>query len=266
MMADSITTGGAFSAFPVGFAAGTPVWINNSTSPGPPTGGTPFWNDASDDVGVGGSHLMNIGYALTGTGGFASSILLTGETMAGATDLTSGTADVPFRFVRAATAYNIVLLYANGGENTGGNAGNGVVGSSFGFYTGSTSSVIYNVNQTTSPTGLQSFNPTSAGNSWGFFDIVCYAANSCETYTTGDGNGGAYPGGAGWNHFALFQLADGNIVIGFTGQNGVFGEYHGDYQDTVIELIAIPEPGTVAIMGLGLAALGLLGRRRFVKN
>jgi PEP-CTERM motif len=28
----------------------------------------------------------------------------------------------------------------------------------------------------------------------------------------------------------------------------------------------VPEPGTIAIMGLGLAGLGLIGRRRFAKK
>jgi hypothetical protein len=63
-------------------------------------------------------------------------------------------------------------------------------------------------------------------------------------------------------------LNSGNYVVGFTGQNGLFGEGHGDFQDVVIELSAstVPEPGTIAIMGLGLAGLGILGRRRFAKK
>jgi PEP-CTERM motif len=267
MWADTISSTGTLSAFPSSFTGGTPVWINNTTSPGPPTGGTPFWNDASDDTGLGGSHLMNIGYALTGTGGFASSILPSGETMAGATDLTNGGADVGFNFVRNATSYNIVLLFASSGVNTGAAAGP-TTGTTFGyFYYGSPEIALYNVANTATATGLQSFNPTTAGNVWGFYSKVCYdAVGDCETYDTLGGFAGNSTGGTGWNHFALFQLADGNYVVGFTGQNGVFGEYHGDYQDVVVELVAIPEPGTVAIMGLGLAALGLLGRRRFVKK
>jgi len=268
MMADTISSPGTFSAFPPGFAAGTPAWISNSISPGPPTGGTPFWNDASDDTGAGGSHLMNIGYALTGTGGFTSSILAPfGETMTGATNLTSSGSDIGFNFVRNATAYNIVLLYASSGENTGSAASSTTQGTTFGYYVGSPETAIYNVANTNTPVGMQSFNPTTAGNLWGFFATVCYNnAGTCETYTTATGYAGNSPGGTGWNHFALFQLADGNYVVGFTSQNGVFGEYHGDYQDVVVELIAIPEPGTVAIMGLGLAAIGLLGRRRFAKK
>jgi hypothetical protein len=273
MLADTISSTGTLSAFPVNFAIGTPTWISNATNPGPPTNGTPFWNNASDDTGVGSSHLMNIGYGLTGTGGFASSILTMGETTTGATDLTNGLADVPFSFVRNAAAYNISLLYANSGLNTGHSwlQGTAAVGSVIGYYVGSTFTPIYTVGQTTSVTGTQAFNPGGSGTVYGFYDTICYAVSAgvCTdfaTYTTGGQTVGNDTGGSAWNHFALFQLASGSYVLGFTGQNGVFGEYHGDYQDTVIEISLAPEPGTVAIMGLGLAALGLLGRRRFVKK
>jgi hypothetical protein len=267
LLADTVSTTGTFSAFPTGFSTGTPTWISNGTSPGAPTGGTPFWNDASDDTGNGGSHLMNIGYALTGTGGFTSSILGS-ESLTGAQDLTNGGSDVPFNMVRNATAYNITLLYADSLDNTGANASTGVVGTTFGYVVGTTATALYNVGNVTSPTGTQSFNPSGVGGVYGFYATVCYNTGNCETYYTNGNAVGTSGGGSAWNHFALFELADGNYVIGFTGQNMVAGEYHGDYQDVVIELsqVSIPEPGTVAIMGLGLAAIGVLGRRRYAKK
>jgi hypothetical protein len=265
MFADTITSTGTLSAFPTSFASSTPTWINGGTPP--TTFGAPFWNDASDDTGVGGSHLMNIGYALTGTGGFTSSILGS-ESATGAQDLTNGGSDVAFNFVRNATAYNIALIYANSGEDTGGDAMLGVVGTTIGYVVGTTVTPLYNVGITTSPTGLQAFNPVGAGGVYGFYATVCYSTSVCESYYTNGDAFGLSSGGTAWNHFAVFQLADGNYAIGFTSQNGVFGEYHGDYQDVVIELsqTTTPEPGTVAIMGLGLAALGFLGRRRFAKK
>ena len=151
----------------------------------------------------------------------------------------------------------------------------GVVGSQIGYYVGNVNTPLYNVGQTSSPTGTQAFNPGVSGTSYGFYDYVCYAASagvctSFELYTTGNGNSGTFSvnGADSWNHFALFELASGSYVLGFTGQNGIFGEGEGDFQDTVIELqsTGVPEPGTVAIMGLGLAALGLFGRRRFAKK
>jgi hypothetical protein len=119
---------------------------------------------------------------------------------------------------------------------------------------------------------------------YGFYDTVCYQASAgvCTysvTYTTGAGNwstnasGNPYLGGLGWNHFALFELADGTEVLGFTDNpwgpgNANSTEGIGDFNDIVVALqppTSTPEPGTIAVMGLGLAGLGLLGRRRFAK-
>lgn len=267
MFADTVTmTGGSATAF--AFGGATPTWISNATNPGP---GSPFWNDASDDVGTGGSHLMNVGYVLTDTGGLTGTTSVLGSDSVTTMYTGAGGADpTAFNFVRNATSYNVTLLFANSGMNTGANP-SGAVGSQIGYYVGSTMTALYNVGQTSSPTGTQTFNPGSAGTAYGFYDTVCYSASGgvcteSETYTTGNGNSGNSSGGAGWNHFALFQLASGSYVIGFTGQNGLYGENLGDFQDTLIELQVIPEPGTIAIMGLGLAALGFLGRRRIVRK
>jgi len=129
---------------------------------------------------------------------------------------------------------------------------------------------------------------TLAGNGfvYGFYATVCYAwssATTCTesvTYTSGDGNfstgmsaGNQWLGGLGWNHFALFQLTSGEYVLGFEDSPWALGnsnatEGEGDFNDVVISLTstAAPEPGTIGIMGLGLAAIGILGRRRFAKK
>jgi len=270
LMADTVSSTGTMTAFPTGFAATTPIWTGYATPPTANGNQGIFWNDASDDVGNGGApgnHLMNIGYALTGTGAFSTSILTpVSDTITGATDLSASGVSVNFNFVRNALSYNIALIYANSGVNNV----NGAM-TSFGYYVGTTLTPIYgNISNTSTPLAAQAFNPGTSGTNYGFYETVCYSAgtSNCETFETGGADSGAYPASTAWNHFALFQLADGNYVIGFTGQNGMFGEGNGDYQDTVIELtqLAAPEPGTVAIMGLGLAALGLLGRRRFAKK
>lgn len=250
--ADTVTSAtGTFSPFPSGFASSTPTWISNATPP--TTTGTPFWNDPSDDIGVGGSHLMNIGYLLTDTGGFTGTTPVLGTDIVSQELTASGGADpTAFNFVRNATSYNITLLFADSALDTG----SATVGTVFGYYLGSMLTPIYTVGLTSSPTGTQAFNPTTSGNSYGFYATVCYAAGSCETYTTGNGNSGNNIGGAAWNHFALFQLASGGYVIGFTGQNGIFGEDLGDFQDVVVELQAVPEMGTFGLIGLGLAVIG----------
>jgi len=268
MFADTVTcascVGGGSSVFPSGFASLTAAWTGSNPGSATPV----FWNDPSGDI-VNGSHFTNIGDLLTLSGGFVSTTsVIPGDSVSTDYVAAGGADPTAFSFVRNATAYNVTLLYANSGENTGANPTSGVQGSQIGYYLLSSPSTLiplYNVGQTTSPTGTMAFNPS--GN-YGFYDMVCYSASSsnCETYTTSNGNSGAYPN-ASWNHFALFQLASGAYVLGFTGQNGLYGENIGDFQDTVIELsIITPEPGTIAIMGLGLAALGLLGRRRFAKK
>ena len=136
---------------------------------------------------------------------------------------------------------------------------------------------------------------TNAGTVYGYYATVCYAwtgttCNASITYTSGAGNfaSGNFSGGTndapavdlgalGWNHFALFQLASGEFALGFTDtpyalSTNVEGE--GDFNDVVLGITgnaapggsSTPEPATMAIMGLGLAGLGILGRRRFGKK
>jgi hypothetical protein len=284
---DTVTgsAGTTVTAFPSTFGLATQPWISPGiqwTSAVP----TPFWNNPSDDAfGTSGSttvqHDANIGYLLTDTGGFATSPVnpvlgsdsVTGDYVAGG----SGQTDPTFTMVRTAAAENISLLFASGGMN-GINGGTVQIG----YYIGGTQTVLYNSvtnNLTGNATGLMAFNPSA---NYGFYAIVCYPGQGCETYYSGQANTGpafgnqitSGPGanppvtGDTWNHFALFQTANGNWVIGFTEQNGYYGENYGDYQDAVLEITsaAAPEPGTIAIMGLGLAGLGLLGRKRFSKK
>jgi hypothetical protein len=271
MLADTVTCGtcvaGSSSAFPTTFATSTLAFTGSN----PGGNSVAFWNNPSDDL-VNGSHTSNIGYLLTDSGGFTGTPSVIGTDTV-ATEFTGAGGGDPtaFNFVRNATAYNVSLLYANSSLDTGNNPAN-FAGAQIGYYIGSTMTALYNVGLTTSPTGTMAFNPGVSGTAYGFYETVCYSTptsgpcTNYETYTTGAGNSGTNTGGAAWNHFALFQLASGAYVIGFTGQNGLYGENIGDFQDTVIELSLAPEPGTIAIMGLGLAALCVLGRRRFARK
>ncbi len=218
--------------------------------------GSPFWNDPSDDPGVGGSHMMNVGYVLTGTGGMAGNVL-GGDSVTA--DLTSGGADpTAFSFVSTGLQDIMTLLFAQSSLDTG-NAAQGTV---FGYYVGNNFTQLYTVGETTTPTDQTTFTPTTAGGSYGFYATVCYGAGVCETYTTGNGNTGNVTGPDAWNHFALFELASGNYAMGFTAADAMVGEGLGDFNDVVIELQTIPEPGTMAIMAVGLVALGLAARAR----
>ena len=255
-----VSATGTFSSFPSGFASSTPPWVSFATAPE----NTPFWNNPSADTGAGGSHMMNAGYLLSGTGGLSGAASVLGaDTVTG--NFTTSTGDDPsaFDFLSTATAYNIALLFADSDMNTG-NASHGTV---FGYYSGSTFTPLYTPLDSTSPAPAIPFDPMASGNTYGFYATVCYTANDCETYTTGKGNSGTVNGSAGWNHFALFELASGSYVIAFEDEAEYGGEGFGDFNDIVVELktVTTPEPGTIAVMGAGLALLWI-GQRYLVRR
>jgi hypothetical protein len=262
LRADTVVSAtGSFSGFTSGYASSTPAWVDHST---PVTlQGSPFWNDPSADAGTGGSHMMNIGSLLTNSGGFAGTpSALGGDTVT--QELTAAGGDDPtaFSFLNTATAYKIAVLFAESSLDTG-NAAHGTV---FGTYTGSTFTPLYAPLDSSTPSAAAPFDPTTAGNSYGFYATVCYEVGLCETYTSGNGNFGNVSDAAGWNHFALFQLASGSYVIGFEDTNKFGSEGLGDFNDIVVELktpdLSTPEPGTIAVTGAGLAGLLLLRSKR----
>jgi hypothetical protein len=254
---------------------------------------TPFWNNPSQDNLLSG-HLSNVGDVLAGLaagtdeiGADLTGVVGTGDQIhgsyygvtgggsgdpntGGAAETVNGmagmTTALAFNLTRNAVAYNIALLFADSSFDTG--SGSGTV---FGTYTGSGSALTLNplfqpaTNTSGIPVNEGVFNPSGT---YGFYATVCYSAGNCETYTTGNGNFGigVTTAGQAWNHFALFQLASGNYVLGFEDANGMFTEGIGDFNDIVVALVATPEPGTIGIMGLGLAALGVIGRRRFARK
>jgi len=214
---------------------------------------------------------------------------------------TSMTPALDFSFQSTQTSFAISLLFADSGNNTGSAATGAtqigtyiMIGSTFTVATVIDSAVANNT--TGSAVALSGYNPdlvVNSGTVYGFYATVCYhmTGGVCDasiTYTTDNGNFvtpgsntgnvAGWTGSLGWNHFALFNLASGEEVLGFedspwalSATNAVEGE--GDFNDVVIGLVgnlpvtsSTPEPGTIAIMGLGLAGLGLIGRRRFVKK
>ncbi len=254
LVADTVTSAtGAFTPFPAYFASTTPAWINTSTPPA--TTGTPFWNNPSADTGVDGSHDVNAGDLLTESIGFAGTPSVIGsDTVIDDLTAAGGADPTAFNFVSSATAYTIGLLFAESSLDTG----NSAQGTVFGYYVGNTYTPLYKPTDTSSPTAFVPFDPTTADSSYGFYATVCYGAGLCETYTTGNGNSGNVSGAAGWNHFAMFELASGSYVIALEDTTQFAGEGLGDFNDVVVELrvTPTPEPDSVAFMGIGLALLG----------
>jgi len=211
---------------------------------------------------------------------------------------TTQTPSLEFSFMSAATAFNVSVLFADSGLD-GGTGNSGGPATVFGYYYGSGAGIQLHqlggsVNNNTTGTSPQSLATGAtldgAGAVYGFYATVCYlySGSTCTgsvTYTTGAGNytnniaaGNQYLGALDWNHFAFFNLTNGEEVLAFEDTPFALGstfdtEGEGDFNDVVIGLIgnpavgsSAPEPGTIAIMGLGLAGLGLIGRRRSLKK
>jgi hypothetical protein len=276
LLADSISlTGGTMQTFgSVGFSSG-------QTDPTPSSSGTPFWNNYSYDTGVGGSHDMNIGYLLSGTGGFTGTDVFNGlDSVSTAGVGPSGSDPSSFTFApNNAQNYDVTLLSANSGNST-----SAAYGTIFGLYyvSGVTTTLV----QLYGP-GANAYTDTSAINltgaertadSYGFYATVCYGTpvdgvcpeNETETYYSNSSlNSGIY--GSTANHFAVFGLSSSpsnDFAIAFEDGRPGSAEGTGDFNDIVIQLAdpafqTAPEPATFAFVGLGLVGLGL--SRRFKK-
>ncbi len=288
------------SSWPTATYTGNPISTNTQA---------PFWNNPSSDTIA--SHVANVGDVLagltTGTNLIGTNLSSVGGNINGsyyaltANDNTAGGGDpetaasgtsaspgLAFSMISNASAYNVAVLFADSSLNLP----TAVVPTVFGYYYGSgvgiqlhqLGSISNNV--TGAPASLASnVQFDSNGAVYGFYATACYlvVSGNCTgsvTYTSGAGNfsnnlpsGSSFLGSLGLQHFALFQLADGEYVLGFEDYPGVLGgggatEGIGDFNDVIIGITsaAVPEPGTIGIMGLGLAALGFLGRRRFAKK
>jgi PEP-CTERM motif len=197
-----------------------------------------------------------------------------------------------FNFLSSQTAMAISLLFSDSSQDTG----TSPMGTTFGTYIvpGGGSIETFQlggpIGDTATPEAFGNLpsNYFNNGTVYGFYATVCYASSggvctNSVTYTTGVGNystnipsGSGYLGGLGWNHFAFFELANGNWALGFSDTPWALGTPNsvsglGDFNDAIFGFTAsatsaAPEPGTIAVMGLGLAGLGLIGRRRFAKK
>lgn len=265
LFADSISMG--FTSF---------SFNSGQTIPQQNVAGTPFWNNYSPDSGTGGSHGMNIGYALTDTGGFASTSPLLGTDSVAGSLLGAGGADPSsFNFTANGDPYTIELLFSDSGL-----PGEVTVGW-YSLANPSTLNPIFSdVPNTNTPMLAQPFSAGSIGTQYGFYATVCYDPPSCTvtvTYYTQSGDNtttglgtatsfGTIGDPTAFNHFALFNLNSStqSYVLGLSeAPNGTGTEQLGDFQDLVLELndTATPEPATLALVGISLVTVGIIRRR-----
>lgn len=259
------------------FTSFNSVFSTGQASPQPSVAGSTYWNSYSPDTGTGGSHDLNIGYALTDSGGFTGTASLIGADSPAGTLVGAGGSDpTAFNFISNGDPYNIQVLFSDTGLP-------GEV--TFGWYDLANPSVLNpiftGVGNTSSPLGSpQAFSHGSATD-YGFYAMVCFDPPACTitvTYftdstmdTTAD-MGAMTPFGTitdiSYNHFALFNLSSNSqtYVLGLAetpNQNGT--ELAGDFQDFVVELTdtqsSTPEAATLSIVGVGLLALGFFRRR-----
>lgn len=267
-----VITGGTLASFPT-----TPL----SGTGGSNSQGNPFWNDFSLD-----GTNENVGYFLTGTGGFSS-----GTNYAPTTQLTDGTnnplnAPTDFYLSRDSSIESLTMLgaFSNYGGTSAGtpydvvgwyetNAAGTLNGTKHQLYAGGTE---------VGATGQTSaFNPTSAY--YGFYLTTCVtlSGNNCTqsaTYYTNASFDSVteysdFVGGTSvaHQHFALFGTSGETYFIGIEDGSNTFGaEAYGDFNDVIFEVHSqpqsptVPEPATFGLVGAGLLILGL--KRRVSKK
>jgi hypothetical protein len=203
-----------------------------------------------------------------------------------------------FNFVRQAGALSITLLYANSGVN--GNVEVGIYDATSGTTALNNHTILFpngniqsNLNpgptfggatsypEFGSPSGTTTLQNGSPYANWGIYvrectitgDPTCGGGSKVVTQFFNVAFNQNDPGtDTGHQHFALFQAGTNlnTYFVGFEDQTAGTGgvEGYGDYNDIILQIntsqslvAGVPEPGTLAFIGAGLAGLGLLKRK-----
>lgn len=300
--ADAVTLSDGASAYSFNnYSEYNPFWNNYSTDTAAEIGSTvsvagTYSSCGGATTSACSSHEMNIGYMLSGTGGFTGDNVFGGSDSVATTYLNADGSD-PSSFTFSANPqqnYDVTLLGAFSG-----NSNSLPWGTQFGIYYVVDGTMQYeelygpgaNAYSDTTPINIDNIQDTGA-TVIGFYATVCNYDATATAGTTPEGtttpaqcgattyysnsvlntgfivnNESSYSDAGAYNHFALFGLTsspNNDFVVAFK-DGPVSAEGMGDFNDVVVEFadpaLQVPEPATLGIVGIGLILLGMKRRR-----